>query len=87
MLVHVRTVPDGLSIPFFSMGRYILTISRSRRDAPQADKERALSSSENASAVNAEGSWQEGFELPSQSDLPDSTHEEVETLRRIEREI
>jgi hypothetical protein len=84
MLFYVRTFPDGLSIPFFSMGRYILTMSCSRRDTPQADKELALSSSEDTSVVVAEGSWQGGIALPSLSDLPDSTHEDIETPKRID---
>ena len=70
--MHVHAVVDGLSIPFFSVARYTLTMSRSlgavykpdwplwvRRDAPQADTERVVISSEGARAFVAEGSWQE----------------------------
>ena len=87
------TFVDGLSIPFFSIGRHTLTMSRSlagyqpdwllwvRRDAPQAGAERAISSSEEASAVVAEGSLgeQKRVELSCQSDLPDSAHKVIET--------
>ena len=84
-----NTFVDGLSIPFFSIGCHTLTMSRSlaayqpdwplwvRRDAPQADTERAISSSKEASAVVAEGSLEgekKRVELPCQSGLPDSAH-------------
>jgi len=66
-LFHVHAVVDGLSIPFFSIARHTLTVSRSlgaaykpdwslwvRRDAPQADTVVVISS-EGASAFVAEG--------------------------------
>ena len=71
MLDHVRTFVDGLSIPFFSVGRRTLTISRSlvvdkstwlpwgRRDAPQVDTERAAHAGEDASGAVAEESQRE----------------------------
>jgi hypothetical protein len=70
--LHVHAVVDGLSVPFFSIARHTLTISRSlgaiykpdrplwmRRDAPQADAELVVNSSEGASTFVSEGSWQE----------------------------
>jgi hypothetical protein len=59
---------DGLSIPFFSIGRHTLTMSRSlvvdqpdwvlwvRRDAPQVDTERFVDESENTNVVIPESS-------------------------------
>lgn len=79
---------DGLSIPFFSVGRRTLTISRSlvvnqpdwllwvRRDTPQVDTERVAVSSD-ASVVVAEGS-RRGW----QSDLPGSTSNDGRIAKR-----
>jgi hypothetical protein len=79
---------DGLSIPFFSVGRRTLTISRSlvvnqpdwllwvRRDTPQVDTERVAVSSD-VSVVVAEGS-RRGW----QSDLPDSIPKDGRITKR-----
>lgn len=79
---------DGLSIPFFSVGRRTLTISRSlvvnqpdwllwvRRDTPQVDTERVAVSSD-ASVVVAEGS-RRGW----QSDLPGSISNDGRIAKR-----
>ncbi|SRR5216683_5764356 len=92
MFAHCTFV-DGLSIPFFSVGRRILTISRSlvvdqpdwlRRDAPQVDTESAVHAGEDASGVIAEESreWQKWEESPGLSDLAGSAPEGFKTPRR-----
>jgi hypothetical protein len=67
-LLYVHAVVDGLSIPFFSIARHTLTVSRSlgagykpdrslwvRRDAPRANTGLVVISGEGASAFVAEG--------------------------------
>jgi len=82
----------GLSIPFFSVGRRILAISRSlvvdqpdwlRRDAPQVDTERAVHAGEDASGIVTEEpqEWQKGEESPGLSDLAGSAPEGFKTPR------
>jgi len=92
MFAHCTFV-DGLSIPLFSVGRRILTISRSlvveqpdclRRDAPQVDTERAVHAGEDASGVIAEESreWQKWEESPGLSELAGSAPEGFKAPRR-----
>jgi len=87
----------GLSIPFFSIGRRTLTISRSlvvdqpdwllwvRRDAPQVDTERVPVASEDASVVVAQESRRELQKQASQSDLPDTVSKDVKIAKRAVR--
>jgi hypothetical protein len=86
--VHVCTVVDGLSIPFFSAGRHTLTMSRSlvvdqpdwvlwvRGDTPRVDTERIANASENPAA---ERDWIDRREL---LDLPDSVPSSAGSSKR-----
>src|SRR5260221_4318558 len=88
---------DGLSIPFFSIGRRTITISRSlavdqpdwllwvRRDTPQVDTERVAVASEDASVVVAQESRREWQKQASQSDLPDPVSKDVKITQRAVR--
>ncbi len=88
---------DGLSIPFFSIGRRTITISRSlavdqpdwllwvRRDTPQVDTERVAVASEDASVVVAQESRREWQKQASQSDLPDPVSKDVKITKRAVR--
>src|SRR6266581_1037779 len=88
---------DGLSIPFFSVGRRTLTISRSlvvdqpdwllwvRRDIPQVDTERVAVASEDASVVVAQESRLEWQKQASQSDLSDPVSKDVKITKRSVR--
>ena len=88
---------DGLSIPFFSVGRRTITISRSlvvdqpdwllwvRRDAPQVDTERVAVASGDASVAVAGESRREWQKRASQSDLPDSVSKDVGIAKRTVR--
>ena len=89
--VYVCAIVDGLSIPFFSVGRHTLTISRSlvvdqpdwilwvRRDTPQVDTERVANASENAAAGR---DWINRGESRGSPDPPDSIPPGVETSKR-----
>jgi len=82
----------GLSIPFFSVGRRTLTMSRSlvdqpdwllwvRRAPPQEDAERFSAANGSVIAIAAE-SRQERVEWPGLPERPDSASEDVKTPRR-----
>jgi hypothetical protein len=101
MLDHVRTFVDGLSIPFFSVGRRTLTISRSlvidkptwlpwgRRDAPQVDTERSAHAGEDANSAVAEESRrkrQKQIESPL-AGLSDMPDSAIEGVKTPEREV
>lgn len=88
----------GLSIPFFSVGRRTITISRSlvvdqpdwllwvRRDTPQVDTERVAVASENGGVVVAEEESRREWQMrASQSDLPDSVSKDVKIAKKAVR--
>jgi len=89
----------GLSIPFFSIGRHTLTMSRSlvdqpdwllgvRRVPPQEDPEHVVTKVTKASVDIAEEPLREGqqrVEWPDLPNLPDSAHDGVVTRKKILR--
>ena len=96
---HTCMFEDGLSIPFFSIGRHTLTISRSivdqpdwllgvRRAPPQEDPERIATKGTNTSVDIAEEPLREGQQRVEWSDLlnlSDSAPDGVVTRKKILR--